>query len=123
VTRIKFRHNAAVSIAGVIAFLGAIPVATIRWYLVPILVVPLAVALWGAWAGTDADPAGVSVRALFGRRRWAWDQITAFVPSDRRVHAMLQDGAAVPLPAVRPSDLPKLVAASGHELAAQSPAQ
>jgi hypothetical protein len=116
VTRVKFRHNAAISIAGLVAFFGAIPLATARWYLAPILVVPLAVAFWGWRAGTDADASGVCIRALFGRRRLAWDQITGFVRVDRQVRATLADGASVPLPAVGPDDLPRLVAAGGAAL-------
>ena len=36
---VKFRHNPAVAIAGLIATFGAIPVATWRWYLAPVLLV------------------------------------------------------------------------------------
>jgi hypothetical protein len=124
VTQIKFRHNAAISIAGLVAFFAAIPLATARWYLAPILLIPLAVGFWGWRAGTDVDRSGVSVRALFGRRRLPWHQITGFAHVNRRVRAMLAGGTAVPLPAVTPADLPKLVAASGRELdEGQEPAQ
>jgi hypothetical protein len=116
VTRVKFRHNSAISIAGLVAFFGAIPLATARWYLAPILLVPLAVGFWGWRAGTDADQTGVSVRALFGRRRLPWDQITGFAHANRRVRATLAGGSAVPLPAVTPDDLPRLVAAGGQDM-------
>jgi len=69
VNRVKFRYNAGIAIAGLVAFFGAIPVATVRWYLTPILLVPLAVLIWGWRAGTDADANGLSVRALLGSRR------------------------------------------------------
>jgi Bacterial PH domain len=115
VTRVRFRHNAAISVAGLVAFFGAIPLAAARWYLAPILLVPLAIGCWGWRAGTDADPSGVSIRALFGQRRLRWDQITGFVQADRRVHATLANGGTVPLPAVTPADLPRLVAAGGRE--------
>jgi hypothetical protein len=116
VTRVKFRHNGAIAVAGLVAFFAALPLATARWYLAPILLVPLAIGAWGIRAGTDADAAGVSVRALFGRRRLPWGEITGFVRVNRRVRATLANGASVPLPAVGAQDLPKLVAASGHEL-------
>jgi hypothetical protein len=116
VNRVKFRYNAGVAIAGLVAFFGATPVATYRWYLTPILLVPLAVTVWGWRAGTDADPDGLSVRALFGSRRLPWSRVTALVPDGRRVVAALDGGSSVRLPAVTPADLPKLVAASGQEL-------
>ena len=113
---VKFRHNSAIAIAGLVALFGAVPVATFRWYLTPILLVPLAVLAWGWRAGTDADASGVSVRALLGTRRLPWSRITALVPAGRQVVALLDGGGSVRLPAVSPADLPKLVAASGVEL-------
>jgi hypothetical protein len=118
VSPVKFRHNAAIAIAGLVALFGAVPVATFRWYLTPILLVPLAVIVWGWRAGTNADRDGVSIRALFGARRVPWTQITGLVPTGRRVIALLDGGRSIPLPGVTPADLPRLVAASGQELAA-----
>jgi hypothetical protein len=116
VNRVKFRHNIAISIAGLIATFGAVPVAATAWYLAPILLAPIAVMAWGWRAGTDADQDGVSVRALFGKRRFTWAQLAGFVPADRRVVAQLADGGSMVLPAVTPADLPRLIAASGREL-------
>ena len=116
---VRFRHNSGIAVAGLIAFFGAVPVATVRWYLVPILLVPVAVAVWGWRAGTDADESGVTVHALFGARRLPWSRISGFAPRGRRVVAVLDGGATVPLTAVTARDLPKLVAASGAELNAQ----
>jgi PH (Pleckstrin Homology) domain-containing protein len=110
---VRFRHHSGIAIAGAIATVGALPFATARWYLTPVLLVPAAVAVWGWRAGTDADETGVTVRALLGRRRLPWDRIRGLVPSGRRVVAVLDGGATVPLTAVTPADLPKLVAASG----------
>jgi|SRR5947209_6289255 len=121
--RVRFRHHAGIALAGVVATLGAIPLATARWYLTPILLVPAAIAVWGWRAGTDADESGITVRALFGRRRLPWSRISGLAPTDHRVVAVLDGGVRVPLTAVTPADLPKLVAASGAELAtADAPA-
>jgi hypothetical protein len=120
VSTVKFRHSSAIAIAGLVAFFGAVPVATYRWYLTPILLVPLAVLAWGWRAGTDVDERGVSVRALLGTRRLPWSRITALVPAGQRVIAVLDGGASVRLPAVRPADLPKLVAASGAEMGTEA---
>ena len=79
----------------------------------------LPVAVWGWRAGTDADESGVTVHALFGARRLPWSRISGFAPRGRRVVAVLDGGATVPLTAVTPADLPRLVAASGAEIKAQ----
>ena len=113
---VKFRYNIGIAIAGLVAFFGAVPVATVRWYLAPILLVPLAVLVWGWRAGTDADRDGVTVRALLGGHRLPWSRITRLVPDGRRVVAVLDGGTFVRLPAVDPADLPRLVAASGQEV-------
>jgi hypothetical protein len=121
VTRVRFRQHSGLAIAGLIAFFGAIPVASYRWYLAPILLIPAAVAIWGWRAGTDADEQGLTVRALLGRRRLPWSRIEGFAPVGRRqVRAVLDGGATVRLIAVTPADLPKLVAASGTELSNRS---
>ncbi len=109
----RFRHHSGIAIAGLVALFGAVPFATARWYLAPVLLVPATVAVWGWRAGTDADESGVTVRALLGRRRLPWERITGFAPAGRRVVAVLDGGATVALSAVTPADLPKLVAASG----------
>jgi Bacterial PH domain len=121
VSSVKFRHNIGIAIAGLVAFFGAVPVATQRWYLAPILLVPLAVMVWGWRAGTDADAGGVTVRALVGSRALPWSRITGLVPDGRRVVATLDGGRSVRLPAVTPADLPKLVSATGHELLSTRP--
>jgi len=113
---LKFRYNAAIPVAALLAFLGALPLATARWYLAPILLVPAAVAVWGWRAGTDADRTGLRLRALAGSRRVDWSRVRALAPDDRgRVHAQLDSGVAVRLPAVRAADLPRLIAASGQQ--------
>ncbi len=114
--RVKFRHDAGLAVAGLVATLGAIPLATLRWYLVPILLIPAALAVWAWRAGTDADESGLTVRALLGQRRLPWARISGFAPRGRRVVAVLDGGATVPLTAVSPADLPKLIAVSGTEL-------
>lgn len=111
---VKFRYNAAAAVAGLVAAVGAVPLATTRWYLLPILLVPLAIAA-GAWrAGTDASPQGLRVRALLGSRFVPWSRIERLdVGRRRKVYAHTVDGATVPLPAVRPSDLPRVFAVIG----------
>lgn len=115
--RIQFRHNGAIAVAGIIAVVGAIPLASTAWYYAPVLLVPLAVVVWAWRAGTDASPAGLRVRALLGQRRVRWEDVAGFVSNQQgRAVARLHDGRTLPLPAVRAADLPRLVAASGQEL-------
>ncbi len=118
---VRFRYNAALATAGMVVLLGALPLASTRWYLVWILLVPTAIGVYAWRAGTDADRAGVVVRALFGSKRIAWSRITGLVPDERgRVHAILDNGASIRLPAVTRSGIPRLVAASGQELVVEA---
>jgi hypothetical protein len=127
----KFRYNAAITIAAVVAFFGAVPLATSRAYLLPIVAVPILVGVWGWRAGTDVSPAGLRIRALFGSRLVPWSHVSALAPADRgRVYAILTTGRRVRLPAVGAADLPKITqnprAASdeaGEEEQAGGPAQ
>ena len=105
----KFRHNAAITIAAVVAFFGTVPLATSRAYLLPIVLVPILVGIWGWRAGTDVSPAGLRVRALFGARLVPWSHVAALAPAERgRVYAILTTGRRVRLPAVGAADLPKI---------------
>jgi hypothetical protein len=116
VTRIRFRQHSGLSVAGLVGFFGAVPLATARWYLAPILVVPIAVAVWAWRSGTDADAEGITIRALLGHRRLPWTRVAGFVPRRRAVTAILNGGGAIRLPAVTPADLPRLIEAGGRHL-------
>ncbi len=113
---VRFRFNVAVPIAGVVAFLGALPLAAARWYLAPILLVPAAVVAWSVRAGVDADSAGLTVRALLGSRRIPWSEVQGFASRGRQVSVVLADGGRVRLPGVSTDGLSRLVEAGGHEV-------
>ncbi|RAO26308.1 Low molecular weight protein antigen [Micromonospora saelicesensis] len=114
---VRFRYNQAILVAAIIAFVGALPLANARDYLLPVLLVPLAVAVWAWRAGTDADARELRIRALVGQRRIDWDQVLELTTDQRgRAVARLDDGRQVTLPAVRGTDLPQLVAATGQPL-------
>ncbi|MEV6815347.1 PH domain-containing protein [Micromonospora sp. NPDC051296] len=111
----RFRHHQAILAAAIVAALGALPLASARTYLLPVLLVPVAVAVWAWRAGTDADPHGLRLRALAGERRIPWDQVVELGSDPRgRAVAQLGDGQRLVLPAVRRNDLPRLVAAAGR---------
>jgi hypothetical protein len=123
----RFRHNVSISIAGLVALLGAVPLATSgfggedgtptwAYPLLLILLIPILVMIWGWRTGTDANRDGLRLRAMFGSRRLPWTQVNAFVPRDGKVVAVLAGGGSIVLPAVGKDDLPRLVAASGNTL-------
>ncbi|HEU0241725.1 MAG TPA: PH domain-containing protein [Micromonosporaceae bacterium] len=124
--RVRFRYNVSICLAGVLGFLGAIPVATVgfghgavhayAYFLLLILLIPLAVAVWGARAGTDADADGLRVRAALASRRIGWTEVAALAPAGRRVYVRTTDGRSIRLAAVSHNDLPRLVAASGQRI-------
>ncbi|MGK5738775.1 PH domain-containing protein [Micromonospora sp. URMC 103] len=114
---VRFRHNQALLAAAIIAFIGALPLANARAYLVPVLLVPLAVGIWAWRAGTDVDARELRVRALVGQRRIPWERVVELATDPRgRAVARLDDGQQVVLPAVRGDDLPRLVSATGQAL-------
>jgi hypothetical protein len=129
VRRVRIRYNVSIAIAGLVGFLGAVPLATAGfvdrshghpWYTYPllaILLIPIAVGVWGWRAGTDANAEGLRVRPFgLGSRPIAWSEVVGIVPQNRRVYAILTDDRAVPLPAVTRGDLPRLVAAAGEQI-------
>jgi hypothetical protein len=113
VEKVKFRHN-AMAVLGLVMLCGSIALATSAWYFAPVLLIPIVLIVWALRAGTDVDPQGVRVRALLGSRHLTWPQIGGFVPQRGKVLAMLANGRAVPLPAVTPADLPRLLRAGGQ---------
>lgn len=114
---IRFRHNQALLVAAVVAFLGALPLAAARWFLLPVLLVPVALGGWAWRAGTDANSQGLRLRALAGQHLIRWEQIVELgADADGRAVARLTDGREVRLPAVRRDDLPRLVAVTGQNL-------
>ncbi|MEV4755363.1 PH domain-containing protein [Micromonospora sp. NPDC049559] len=114
---VRFRYPQAIWAAGVIAVIGSLPVAGASWFLAPVLLVPLAVTIWAWRAGTDADPEELRLRALLGQRRVPWRQVVELATDARgRAVALLADGRTTTLPAVRGTDLPRLIAVTGQSL-------
>ncbi|MGC4805241.1 PH domain-containing protein [Micromonospora sp. DT233] len=112
---VRFRHSQALLVAAVIAFIGTLPLASIRWYLLPLLLIPLAIGVWVWRAGTEADARGLRLRALVGQRRIDWERVVELAADPRgRAVARLDDGEVLVLPAVRGSELPRLVAVTGR---------
>ncbi len=116
-SKIRFRHSSAVTVAAIIVMISGVSLATWAPYLLPLLVIPLAVAVWNWRAGTDADADGLTVRAALASRRLPWAQVSGLVADEQgRVSAQLTSGNSVRLTAVTVRDLPRLAAASGADL-------
>lgn len=120
--RVRFRHSVAVPLAGFVGIIAAIPLAGARWYLTPLLLIPLLIMIWGLRSGVDVDADGLTVRALVGSRRLPWRKITGFTTERRRVYALLDD-TAVALPAVGAGDVRKLIEAGDRDLRPPDEAQ
>lgn len=128
----RFRFHSAIVITAVLAIFASIPFlyegaialgelpdgnSIPRSLLLLVPLVPLAIALWGIRAGTDANTYGIRVRSLFGRRVVPWKEVSALVPDQRGgADAVLSNGGALHLTAVKAGDLPRLAAASGKPL-------
>ena len=50
---VRFRYNQAILVAAIVAFIGALPLATARWWLLWVLLIPLALGAWAWRAGTE----------------------------------------------------------------------
>jgi len=110
------RQNAAVPLAAGLGLIGSSALATQRWWLLPVLLVPLAVLGWALRSGVDADRDGLTVRSLLGSRRIRWDEVDGFTTSGRGVRALLAGGRSIVLPAVTGADVPRLLDAGGQQL-------
>lgn len=120
--KVKFRRSAALAVAAGITVIGAVPLLAESPWFAAVLLVPLAVTVWAWRAGTDVDERGFTVRALLGSRSVPWAAVDGLVADGRTVQARLANGHLVPLDAVRPEDLPRVVKASGRDLETAQPA-
>jgi hypothetical protein len=99
-----------------------LPLATARLWLLVLFAVPLLALLWVLRAGVDVDPAGITLRAVLGRRRFAWEDV-AGLRADRRggLWLVLRNGRRLRLPTARARHLPLLATASGGRIPALDP--
>lgn len=115
---LRFRPHGALAVAGLVAALGALPLVNAAWYTAPVLLIPLALILWVLRSGTMADAAGLRVRALFGQRFVPWSEVEELAVERRnRVVAVLGGHRSVWLNAVRPKDIPALIAVATQRAA------
>ena len=80
-----------------------------------VLIIPALATLFVARTATVVNAGGVLVRAPFGKRVMAWNDVRGLSVTGRAVYAVLRDGS-VRLPCVRVSMLSELSRASGGRL-------
>jgi PH (Pleckstrin Homology) domain-containing protein len=118
----RYRRSPALTVAAIIVIIAGTSVASWAPYLLPLLLIPLVVAIWSWRSGTDAGPAGLTVRAAMGSRRLAWDDVRRLSIDPRgRVVALLASGGSLVLSAVPPGELSALTATAA--VAAQAAAE
>jgi len=119
---LRVRKSGALLVAALIAFVGTVPLAGVRWSLAPILLIPLAILVWAWRAGTDVDADSLRVRALFGKTVIPWSRVAELAPDPGgQVAALLIDGTVVPLTGVTTGNLPAVLEAGGQELSTPPP--
>ncbi|MDT7579482.1 MAG: hypothetical protein QOK35_746 [Pseudonocardiales bacterium] len=115
--RAVFRVSPLVILFALALTVCATPVAFGAPFLWLIYLAPLGILVWTLRRRTVVDAEGLRVRRVVGGRRVPWDGVTALRLDERsRVHAVLDGGRELALPAVRVRDLPALAAASGGRL-------
>jgi hypothetical protein len=80
-----------------------------------LVLIPIGAAFFIARSATVIGPRGIRIRALFGHRDLAWDDVHGLSLAERSVYAVVADGA-VRLPCVRIADLAAVSQASGGRL-------
>ncbi len=112
---LRFRQPGALLVAALIATVAVLPAAGSRWYLAPLLIVPVLVLAWAWRSGTDVGRSGFRVRALLGSRLVPWSDV-AELSADRRgrVSALLTDGKVLRMTGVTAQDLPVVIDTAGR---------
>ncbi len=121
-TRAVFHPSRLVILFALVLAVCATPVAFGGPFLWLLYLVPIGIVVWVLRVRTVVDPDAVTVRKVVGSRRVPWSRISTLRldgserSQSRRVYAVLEDDAELPLPVVRVRDLTQLAAASGGRL-------
>jgi hypothetical protein len=120
---LRIRPTRAALLAVLLLAVCVIPLATASWWLLGLFAVPALALAWVQRAGVDIDPAGVTVRALLGRRRIDWSDVAGVRAGNRGdLWLVLTTGRRLRLPTARARHLPLIAAASGGRLPSPLPA-
>ena len=115
--RAVFRMPAASAAIPLVAVLCVTPLATVGGGWWALYAIPMIAAVYIVVTRTTADATQVTAHALLGAKRMTWSDMDGLELRDARwTVAVGKDGRRLPLPMVRPRDLPRLAAASGGSL-------
>lgn len=121
--RLTFRITGASMIAVIIVTVCMSPLAMSSWWLAPLFLVPIAMAVSVLRVRTVVTPETVSACSLFRTRTVHWDDVKSLRLDERRwVRLILTSDREVTLPAVRVRNIPNLAAMSGGRIADPTPA-
>jgi len=99
--------------------LGTVPLAAAGPWLLVLLVVPLALAVWVLRVGVDIGDQGVTVRSLAGARSVPWTELAGIRVGNRgELWLVTTADTQVRLPVLRARDLPRLAALSDGRIPA-----
>jgi hypothetical protein len=117
VARLRMSRTTLLPIA--LLALGVLPVATATPWLLLLLVVPAALAVWVFRVGVDVGEDGITVRSLTAARTVAWAELTGIrIGARGDLWLVTTAGTQVRLPVLRARDLPRLAQLSGGRLPA-----
>lgn len=115
--RAAFRMPAASAAIPLVAVLCVTPLATVGGGWWALYAIPVIAAGYIVVTRTTANAAQVTAHSLLGAKRMTWSDMDGLELRDARwTVAVGKDGRRLPLPMVRPRDLPRLAAASGGSL-------
>jgi hypothetical protein len=122
-TVLRIRPTRTALLAVLVLAFCVLPLATASWWLLWLLALPALALAWVLRVGVDVDRAGVTVRALLGRRRLDWSDVAGLHARDRGdLWLVLGTGRRLRLPTARARHLPLIAAASGGRLPSPLPA-
>lgn len=94
----------------VVLLAGVVPAAFSRGFLLVLLLVPVAAAVWVLRARVEAGPEGLTVCNGLRRQRVPWERVDAFdVPRRGPVRLRLTGGGQLPLTALPRRDLRRVL--------------
>ena len=95
-------------------FFCATPLATVRWWMLWLYLIPLAALVYVLITRTEVNRVRIRTVGLTGARSIAWDSLDGFeFRGPRWAVAVTTDGRRFRLPMVRPRDMPLIAHVSG----------
>jgi hypothetical protein len=121
-TPARFRMNRTMLLPVVVLAVCLVPIASLSYAALLLLLIPLVLTVWVLRTGFDIDGQGITVRSLLGTRRVAWAELAGVrVGARADLWLVTTRGTDVRLPAVHARDLPAIGQASGGRIPVPAP--